>query len=137
MATSQTPSASPGRGLNITLWVLQVLLAAMFIFAGLTKLVNVQPEVIEGFEKIGLGQGFRVLIGVLELAGGVGLLIPPLSGLAAMGLVGIMIGAVVVVVFKTPPAAAAAVPAAFGAVLAFVAWGRWPRTQALLGLRRP
>jgi putative oxidoreductase len=133
MATAPTP---PGRGLHITLWILQVLLAAMFIFAGLPKLVNVQPEVIEGFEKIGLGQWFRVLIGVLEVAGGVGLLIPPLSGLAAIGLVGIMIGAVVVVVFKTPPAAAAAFPAAFGALLAFVAWGRWPQTQALLGLRK-
>ena len=136
MATGPTPAPATGRGLNVTLWVFQVLLGALFIFAGLFKLVNVPPEAIEQFEKIGLGQGFRVLTGVLELAGGVGLLVPRLSGLAAIGLVGIMIGAVVAVVLELPPAIGAIAPAVIGALLAFVAWGRWPRTQSLLGLRK-
>ena len=94
MATaSQTAAATPGRGLNIALWILQILLGALFVFAGTGKLLALQPEVVENFQKIGLGNWFRYLTGVLETAGGIGLFIPPLAGLAALGLAGVMVGA--------------------------------------------
>ncbi len=134
--TSQSltvPSAARGRGLHITLWVLQILLAAFFIFAGVNKLLGLQPEIAENFGKIGLGQGFRYLTGFLELAGGVGLLIPRLSGLAALGLAGVMVGAGIAHFTRLPPASHAALPALLVVIFAFIAWGRWPQTRALFG----
>ena len=51
------------------------------------------------FDDIGHGQGLRLLVGVCELAGGIGLLIPRLARLAAVGLVLLMVGAVVTNIF--------------------------------------
>ena len=135
MTTSENVAASvptPGRALNVTLWVFQVLLGALFVFAGVTKLMASQ-EAVDQFAKIGLGDWFLYFTGAVELAGGVGLLIPRLCGLAALGLVGVMIGAVLATVLVLGPPAMAVVPAAFGAVLAWVAWGRWPQTKVLFG----
>jgi putative oxidoreductase len=73
--------------------VLSWLLALLFLFAGVTKLLGLVGSV-EGFEKMGYSSGFRLLIGVIETAGGVGLLMPALRRYAALGLVVIMIGAV-------------------------------------------
>ncbi|MBJ6761270.1 DoxX family protein [Myxococcaceae bacterium JPH2] len=127
-----TAAPSRGRGLNITLWVLQVLFAVLFIFAGSGKL-RTTPEVVENFDKIGLGQWFRYLTGTLEMAGGLGLLIPRLSGLAALGLSGVMVGAVLTHLLVLPPAIFALGPAVFCLLLDFIAWGRWPQTKALFG----
>ena len=79
MAGSETltaPSATRGRTLNITLWVIQVLLAALFAFAGINKLAGVPQEVLDQFARFGLGPWFLYLTGALELAGAIGLLIP-------------------------------------------------------------
>src|SRR6187549_731995 len=92
--TLSSPSHTSGRALNITLWTLQLLLAAAFAFGGINKLLGLQQEMVDNFAKLGIGVWFRQLIGVLELAGGIGLLIPRLSGLAALGLAGVMVGAV-------------------------------------------
>ena len=125
------PGRTPGRALNITLWILQILLAALFVFAGSSKLVNVQPPVVEGFARIGLGQWFRYLTGTLEVAGAVGLLIPRLSGLAALVLAGVMFGAIFAHLFALPPAALAIVPASIGTVLVLIARARRAETLIL------
>jgi DoxX-like family len=75
------PGATQGL-LNITLWVVQFLLAALFAFAGLNKLFGLRQEMVDNFNKIGAGEGFRYFVSALELAGATGLLIPRLSGLA-------------------------------------------------------
>jgi uncharacterized membrane protein YphA (DoxX/SURF4 family) len=49
----------------------------------------------ETFAHFGYSQGFMYLIGVLEMSGGVGLLIPALVVPAAIGLAGIMVGAII------------------------------------------
>ena|SRR3712207_4752789 len=92
--TSQTPSttANRRRAVNVALWALQTLLALMFAMAGLAK-VGGDPTMVEMFATIGMGQWFRYVVGALEIAGAVGLLIPRLSGLAALGLVCLMVGA--------------------------------------------
>ncbi|MBA2429869.1 MAG: DoxX family protein [Thermoleophilaceae bacterium] len=123
--TDPAPKPTPGRALNITLWVVQILLAALFAFAGINKLLAPQPEVVEGFTRIGLGQWFRYLTGGLELAGAIGLLIPRLSGLAALGLAGVMVGAVFAHVLALPPVALAIVPAVLSVVLVLIARARW------------
>ena len=122
---------SPGRALNVTLWVLQVLLAALFASAGIQKILGQQPEVVASFARIGLGDWFRYFTGALELAGAIGLLVPRLSGLAAIELAGVMVGAVLIHVFFLPPAAIAVIPGTLAAVFAFIARARWPQTRAI------
>ncbi|MDQ5809836.1 MAG: DoxX family protein [Actinomycetota bacterium] len=126
----QTPSttATRRRTLGIALWVLQALLALQFAMAGLAKVFG-SPAMVEMFAIIGIGQWFRYVVGALELAGAVGVLIPWLSGLAALGLVGLMAGATLtnVLVLDTSPL----LPIVLFVVSSMVAWGRWPRTRTL------
>jgi len=128
--THTTPPANPSRALHITLWVLQILLAAFFLLAAaIPKLLGDQAAV-EGFDIIGLGQWFRYFVGVLELAGAVGLLLPRLAGLAALGLAGVMVGATITNIFVFHDGSATAITVALFILLCLVAWGR-SRTKAL------
>lgn len=126
----QTPSTTPTRRrlVSIARWALQALLALVFAMAGLAKVFG-DEAMVQMFATIGIGQWFRYVVGALELAGAVGVLIPRLSGLAALGLVGLMAGAALtnVLVLGT------SVLAPIGLMLAsaLVAWGRWPRTRTL------
>jgi uncharacterized membrane protein YphA (DoxX/SURF4 family) len=127
--TSNAPSAGRGRAANLALWALQVLLAVMFAMAGLSKVFGDQA-MVEMFATIGVGQWFRYVVGALEIAGAVGVLIPRLSGLAALGLVCLMAGATVTNLFVL--GASPFLPLLLLAVGAVVAWGRRSRTRALL-----
>ena len=125
-------ASAPGRrrAMNVVLWVLQVLLALMFVMAGLAKLFGDQT-MVEMFATIGIGQWFRYVVGALEIAGAVGVLAPRFSGLAALGLVCLMVGATFTNLFvlDTNPLTSV-IPML---VSGLVAWSRWPRTRTLLG----
>jgi hypothetical protein len=115
--------------LNLTLWILQGLLAALFLFAGGVKLVMPADQLVKQAPQ--LSASFLRLVGVLEVLGGLGLILPRwlrikpgLTPVAAVCLVGIMIGAVVVTVM-TNGAAMAVLPGAVGLVLLCIAYGRW------------
>jgi hypothetical protein len=71
VATNQAPTA---RATNVALWVLQAVLAFQFAGGGLLKLTG-SPEMVDLFTAIGAGQWLRYLVGALEVAGAVGLLI--------------------------------------------------------------
>lgn len=132
-ATGITATAKPARrrAVNVTLWVAQIALAAAFVFVSMPKLLG-DPTAVAMFHVIGFGQWFRYLTGACELAGAIGLLIPRLSGLAATGLVGLMIGATLTNLFLVPGMqAAAGVTVLLGAVFAVIAWLRRDRTVAL------
>jgi hypothetical protein len=79
-----------------------------------------------------LGVGFQYFVGAIELAGAIGLLIPRLSGLAAIWLAGIMVGAALTHVFVLPPVYLAVGPVVLAIVFGLIAWGRWPQTKALI-----
>ena len=87
------PTSPTGRGARIALWGTQILLAAMFIFAGGSKLLGAAAQV-DLFNAIGFGQWFRYLTGAIEISGAVMLLIPSAAVFGAMLLVPTMIGAV-------------------------------------------
>ena len=76
------------------LTVLRVLLAIQFAGGGLMKLGGAE-SMVTLFADIGAGQWFRYVVGVLEIAGAVGLLIPLVAGMAAVGLAALMTGALV------------------------------------------
>jgi putative oxidoreductase len=126
MSTAQgsTVSLKSGRGVNVALWVLQVLLAAAFLMAGASKLAGAEM-MVKQFEVLGLGQWFRYLTGALEVVAAVLLLVPRWSGLGALLLIPTMLGAAIahLVVFKNSPAA----PLVFLALAAVVAWCRLMR----------
>ncbi|PZA21048.1 DoxX family protein [Modestobacter versicolor] len=75
--------------------VLRIGLAVVFLAAGLSKLAGA-PELVDLFDDIGAGQWLRYLVGVCEVAGAVGLLVPRLTRPAALGLTALMVGATVV-----------------------------------------
>jgi hypothetical protein len=117
-----------GEPLNIALWIVQVLLALLFLFAGGVKLVW-PPEKLAG--PVALPLLFIRFIGVAEVLGAAGLILPSLlrispelTPLAALGLVLIMIGAVAVTLIggMIGPALLSLV---VGLLAAFVAYGRW------------
>jgi uncharacterized membrane protein YphA (DoxX/SURF4 family) len=106
---------------SVALWVVQVVLAVGFLQTGLMKLSG-SPIMVDLFAGIGAGQWFRYVVGALELAGGVGLLIPRLCGPAALGLTGVMTGAVLTTVFVLGESPA--VPLVYLLIAATIAWFR-------------
>jgi putative oxidoreductase len=85
--------ANSGKGRTVGLWVLRVLLGAAFLAAGGAKLAGV-PAMVELFQKVGVGQWFRIVTGLLEVGGGILLLIPRLTFYGAALLLLVMVGAV-------------------------------------------
>lgn len=91
-------SAARKRIWSLLLWVLQIGLAGMILFAGYSKL-TADPLMVAMFEAIGVGQWFRLLTGALEVLGAVLLLLPRFSGSGALLLAAIMVGAVMTHLF--------------------------------------
>jgi uncharacterized membrane protein YphA (DoxX/SURF4 family) len=118
--------------MKYALWIIQILLALLFLFAGGTKLIL--P--IETLQSMGspnqiLLPGWLIkFIGVCEVLGGLGLVFPVLLGikprltaLAAVGLAIIMIGAVALSI-AADGILAGVVPLIVGLLLVFIAYGR-------------
>ena len=113
--------------LNALLWVVQVLLSVLFVFAGGMKLV-VPIEALAG--PVALPGLFLRFIGVAELLGGLGLVLPgllrirtALTPLAAAGRVIIMIGATGIMLL-TGPVGPALAPFTVGLLATWIAYGR-------------
>ncbi len=116
--------------MTYALWIVQVLLALLFLFGGGLKLVMPVEEMIRQMP-VSLPGGFLRFIGVAELLGGLGLILPALlrirpglTPLAAAGLVIIMAGATAVTLLGGD-VLTALMPFAVGLLAAFVAYGRW------------
>jgi putative oxidoreductase len=81
------------KGRMIGFWVLRILLATAFLAAGGAKLAGA-PVMVQMFEKLGIGQWFRVVTGAFEVSGAILLLIPRLTFYGAGLLMLVMIGAI-------------------------------------------
>lgn len=119
--------------MNLALWVLQGLLAGLFAFAGAFKLFAPIDAVVAQSH---MPAAFLRFVGVAELCGAIGLLLPRvlkvkpwLTPLAAAGLTVVMVGAAITTAMSDQPAATALFPAATGLLTAFVGWGRWRGTR--------
>ena len=113
--------------MNRLLWVIQVVLALLFLFAGGAKLFMSAADLTA---QTPLPAAFLRFIGVMEILGGLGLVLPgllriqvKLTPLAAAGLVIIMVGAVALTI--PMGVAMAALPFVTGVLAAFVAYARW------------
>jgi len=114
--------------MNVALWIVQALLAALFLFAGSMKFIMTVEEMTRQMAMPGWVLHF---IGVAEILGGLGLILPGLlrirtglTPLAAAGLVVIMLGATVVGAM-IGPVVMALIPLVVAVLAAFVAYGRW------------
>ena len=119
--------------MNVVLWIFQVLLALLFLFAGGTKLVMSAEALSQSASPndVMLPVTFLRFIGVCEFLGGLGLVLPGLlkikqflTPLAALGLAIVMVGAVVFTIIN------GAFPVAFVnlvivLLLLFIAYARW------------
>jgi len=121
---------SPSRPRNYVGWALQVLLGVAFLAAGAAKLSGAEM-MVQIFDQIGFGQGFRIFTGLIEVAGAVALLIPGFAGPAALWLGFTMLCAVIthLAILHTNPAPAAVLMVLNGVV----AWLRRDQITALLG----
>jgi uncharacterized membrane protein YphA (DoxX/SURF4 family) len=78
--------------LSIVLLILKGLLSAAFLLAGGAKLAGAKP-LADQFREFGLPAWTMPLVGALEVAGASGLWLEPFAGWAALGLAGLMLGA--------------------------------------------
>jgi len=124
----------PSKALHISLWIAQVILAAMFLMAGVMK--STQP-----IEQLGASMswvndfsaGMVRFIGISELLGGIGLLLlallrikPVLTPLAALGLFTVMVFALVYHITKGEYESLG-MNVILGAIAFFIAWGRYKK----------
>ena len=119
--------------MNIALWIVQVLLALLFLFAGGMKLVLPIEEMTKQMP-LPLPDLFLRFTGIVEVLGAIGLILPwllrirpGLTPVAAAGLVIVMIGAMVYTL-AAGDIASALMPLVVGILAAFVAYGRWRLT---------
>ena len=120
--------------MNILLWIIQILLALLFLVAGVPKLIYSVDELMKNAppNAVRFPELFMKFIGVAEVLGALGLILPgllrrqqQLTPLAALGLLILMIGAVVTTIMSGGGVGEAAVPLVVGLLCAFVAYGRW------------
>ena len=117
--------------MNVTLWILQALLAVIFAFAGVTHFLPPDglPESMRGVAEMPAGVPY--FIGAVEILAVLGLILPGLTGiqtrltpLAGAGLVLVMVGAIVWHAQREEfPNIVLNVILAL--IAAFVAYGRW------------
>ncbi|HMF58109.1 MAG TPA: DoxX family protein [Pyrinomonadaceae bacterium] len=126
----QSPRSRPL--MTYALWIVQVLLALIFLFTGGIKLI-LPLDALKG--PIPLPGLFLRFIGVTEVLGALGLILPGLlrirrglTPLAAAGLVIIMAGATVLTLVGGD-VKLALIPLVVGLLSAFVAYGRWRLTN--------
>jgi uncharacterized membrane protein YphA (DoxX/SURF4 family) len=113
--------------MNRALWIVQILLALLFLSAGAVKLITPVEQIAQ---QMHMSATFIRFIGVCEVLGTIGLILPRLlrikpwlTPLAAALLVVIMIGATVVT-WQMKPGPGALFPFVTGLLCAFVAYGR-------------
>ena len=127
--TAKTTTSKRSRAVSIALWVLQVLLAAVYLAHG-WMMVSPPAELVALMNEQ-LGVGLRLFIGVAELLAAAGLILPGatrilpgLTALAAAGLMIVMASATILHVFRgeTSSAISAAV---LLLLVTLVAYARW------------
>lgn len=121
--------------MNIVLWILQILLGLLFLAAGAMKATQSKEKIMESGERMAWVEDFSPttikIIGVLELLGGLGLILPQVTGIlpwlppaAAIGLVLTMIGAILTHIRRRDGAQPIVMNVVLLLLAAFVAYGR-------------
>ncbi|MFI8087644.1 DoxX family protein [Streptomyces sp. NPDC086080] len=132
VAASASESASAHRRrARVALRGLRILLALFYAVASALPKLIAHSSAVGTFDEMGWGSTGMYAIGVLELAGAIGLLVPVLQSAAATGLAALMVGAFVtqITVFDGENAAT---PVILIVPLVLIAWARRDRNTELL-----
>ena len=128
-ATAHSTVSTSARVLNIALWILQALLAALFLWHG--QFMVLPPADMVAMINENIGPGLRVFIGVAEILAAVGLILPgltrilpSLTALAAAGLMIVMTSATVFHLFRGETASAISTVVIL-LLVSVVAYTRW------------
>ncbi|HLG83749.1 MAG TPA: DoxX family protein [Bradyrhizobium sp.] len=131
MSTTAITPAAPGRALRISLWVAQALVFFVFASAGVMKVFTPIPQLAAMIPWAGdHSETFVRIIGLIDLAGGIGILLPALTrimpGLTVLAALGCMVLQILAIAFHVSRGEAAVTPLNFVllALAAFVLWGR-------------
>ena len=124
MTTVNIAPAPVSRGLNRTLWALQGILGVFMVVASASPKLLGEHTAVQDFHDMGAATWFRYFIGLVELAGGIGLLVPRLAGLAAVGLALLMVGAAITQGFILHGGALVITPIVLFVLFVIIAWGR-------------
>lgn len=107
---------------DMVLWTLTIIVAAVMLVAGVPKLLGIDVIGLEAAGMRSFATWLRVVVGLIEVAGAIGLLIPRLTTLAALTLAFVMVPATITQVASGEPGAY--IPIALFVVLLFIAWRR-------------
>ena len=131
-ATTHTTVSTSARVANIALWVLQVLMAALFFWHG--QFMVFPPADMVDMINTNIGEGLRVFIGVAEILAAVGLILPgltrilpSLTALAAAGLMIVMSSATVFHFYRGETASGISAAVIF-LLVSVIAYTRWKVT---------
>ncbi len=113
-------------------WILCVILAALYLFAGATKLAG-QAMHVQAFAHWRYPLWFMYVVGAWEVIGAILLLVPKTSAFAAVLLAVNMLGAIYTTAIRVTEPNTATAPAVLLVILVIVAYLRLP----LLAVRRP
>ena len=132
VTSSPTHAArQPSRGLHIALWIVQAVLGAMFLMAGIMKATQPMAELAKNVPWTAVvGMPLTRFIGVSELAGGLGLILPALTrirpGLTPLAGAGLALVMLLAIGYHVLQGEFQVLPMnlILGGLAAFVAWGR-------------
>ena len=128
-----TPVAA-SRYKTVGFWVLKIALAAVFIGAAGLKLAGAQ-QMVDDFNRIGLGQWFRYFTGVTEGIAGILLLVPTTTAVAAAYLILVCVGALIAQAVVLHDDVIHAI--ILGVILALIAWSCRNQILRLFAAREP
>ena len=129
ITANQTPAIPRGRAALAALWLTQIALAAMFVFAGGLKLTGA-PDMVRLFDAVGIGQWFRYVTGSIEVVSAVALLVPSWAAFGALLLIPTMAGAVFTHLFIVGGSAVPATVLLIGSLA--IAWVRRDQLASVL-----
>lgn len=109
---------------TVVVWILTVLLAALFATTGIAKLIGVEPIGLQAAAMRGFPEWIRVVVGLAEVTGAIALLFAPVAAIAAGLLAFLMVPATITQLISGEPGAL--VPVVVMALLLLVAWRRNP-----------
>ena len=132
VTASHTPAIPRGRVALVALWLTQIVLAAMFVFAGGLKLTGA-PDMVGLFDAVGIGQWFRYVTGSIVVLSAVALLVPSWAAFGALLLIPTMAGAVFTHLFIVGGSPVPATVLLTGSLA--IAWARRDQLASVLSRR--
>jgi putative oxidoreductase len=108
----------------IVVWIVSVLLAAVFATTGIAKLIGQEPIGLQAAAMNGFPQWIRTIVGIVEVGGAIALLVPPVAAVSASMLALLMVPATITQWVSGEPGLF--IPVLLFALLLLVAWRRNP-----------